>query len=376
MNAITQATATFFVGHPGSLFKTFAPWIYNATGGQIAGYISDRMYRDGEDITFGGKAVPTLSYTEFSEIAKAMPVEVVHFYENLDDLWCIPGLTCWGDVKVVDFLQKLDELGLPHTYRAVREERIWWNEQSNERIMAAGDQLTDARSRQTLIGRVNALRRAERLPLMEIAFGGEHEYFNPTNRCASLVPGSEEIYVDVGAAHGDTVDKFLKVTNGKFDRVYAFEPTPGQYAQLERFSEIKGVHTFRNAVGAEQGALTFYDNAQNPFGGNAVAPGTGTPIEVECVRLDDAVPECTMLKMDVEGYECNVIEGAKRLIEKSRPDMAITCYHYPWDLFQILEKVQGIHGYANVALRHYGPSLYDSVLLFSDRQSFETVRPH
>jgi hypothetical protein len=83
-----------------------------------------------------------------------------------------------------------------------------------------------------------------------------------------------------------------------------------------------------------------------------------------------------MLKMDVEGYECNVIEGAKRLIEKSRPDMAITCYHYPWDLFQILEKVQEIHGYANVALRHYGPSLYDSVLLFSDRQSFETVRPH
>ena len=125
MTATTQATATFFVGHPGSLFKTFAPWIYNATGGQIAGYISDRMYRDGEDMTFGGKAVPTLSYTEFSEIAKAMPVEVVHFYENLDDLWCIPGLTCWGDVKVVDFLQKLDELGLPHTYRAVREERVW-----------------------------------------------------------------------------------------------------------------------------------------------------------------------------------------------------------------------------------------------------------
>jgi hypothetical protein len=56
--------------------------------------------------------------------------------------------------------------------------------------------------------------------------------------------------------------------------------------------------------------------------------------------------------------------------------MAITCYHYPWDLFQILEKVQGIHGYANVALRHYGASLYDSVLLFSDRQSFDVARAH
>jgi hypothetical protein len=29
-----------------------------------------------------------------------------------------------------------------------------------------------------------------------------------------------------------------------------------------------------------------------------------------------------------------------------------------------------------VALRHYGPSLYDSVLLFSDRQSFDAAKVH
>jgi FkbM family methyltransferase len=374
LNATIQPTATFFVGAPGSLFRTFAPWIFGALKGQVAGYISDRYIRDGEDLTFGGTRVPTVSYGEFSNIAQAMPTEVVHFFENLEDLWAIPGLSCWGDVKVMDFLQKLDELGLPHTYKSVREERIWWNEQPNDRIVAAGELFTDQRSRQTLFGRVNAIRRAERTPLMEIAFNGDQEYFNPGNRRASLVPGADEIYVDVGAAHGDTIDKFLQVTNGKFDRIYAFEPTPGQYRQLERFSEDSRISTFRNAVGAENGSITFYDNARNPFGGNAIDPGTGTPIEVGCVRLDDIVPECTLLKMDVEGFECNVLEGAKNLITKCHPDMAITCYHYPWDLFQILEKVQGLHRYANVALRHYGSSLYDSVLLFSDRQSFDVAR--
>jgi len=83
------------------------------------------------------------------------------------------------------------------------------------------------------------------------------------------------------------------------------------------------------------------------------------------------VPECSLIKMDVEGYECKVIEGARELIGRCRPDMAITCYHYPQDLFEILDKVQGIHAYRNVALRHYGPSLYDTVLLFSDRQRFD-----
>lgn len=368
--------ATFFLGQPGSLFRIFAPSILGALGGQVAGYISDRYFRDGEDLRFGDQPMRTITYGEFTKIAEVMPVEVVHFFENPDDLWCLPSFSCWSNVKVTDFLQKLDELGMFHTYRPVREERMWWREQADEHIVSMSEKFNDGRSRQTLFSRVNAIRNSDRTPLMEIAFGGEHEYFNRTNRSISLVPGSEEIYVDVGAAHGDTVDKFLKVTDGKFKRIYAFEPTPGQYRALERYGEVEGVHTFRKAVGAANGAITFYDNAYNPFGGNAIDAGSGTPIDVDCIRLDDVVPECTMLKMDVEGYECNVIEGAKRLIEKCRPDMAITCYHYPWDLFQIMEKVQGIHGYANVALRHYGASLYDSVLLFSDRQSFGAATAH
>ena len=295
---------------------------------------------------------------------------MVHFFQNQDATWCIPHLAGLGDVRVIDFLQKLDELGLPHTYQTVRDERLWWQQQSQERIDAVAGMLTDARSRQTLHARINAICKGDRTPLLAIAFPGETEYFNPRNLEASLVPGRDETYVDVGAAHGDTLDKFLKVTEGRFRHIHAFEPTPGQYRRLQRHASREGVTTHCKAVGAASGSITFYDNPENPFGGNAVA-ATGTPITVPCVRLDDAVPECSLIKMDVEGYECKVIEGARKLIGRCRPDMAITCYHYPQDLFEILDKVQGIHAYRNVALRHYGPSLYDTVLLFSDRQRFE-----
>lgn len=48
-----------------------------------------------------------------------------------------------------------------------------------------------------------------------------------------------------------------------------------------------------------------------------------------------------------------------------------TTTHSPHDTLEILEQVDATHAYRHVALRHFGASLYDSVLLFSDRQSFE-----
>jgi FkbM family methyltransferase len=175
----------------------------------------------------------------------------------------------------------------------------------------------------------------------------------------------------VGAAHGDTVDKFHGVTAGRYRQIHAFEPTPGQYRALSPRAESDArIRTFQSAVGDSSVPITFYENEGNPFGSNALVQN-GRRIEVPCTRLDDVVERCTIIKMDVEGAECRVIRGAARLIRESRPDMAITCYHYPQDMHEILELVAETHRYRHIALRHYGPSLYDSVLLFSDRQSFE-----
>jgi FkbM family methyltransferase len=333
--------------------------------------ISDTLHRDKTDLLVDDKRLGAVSFGEFAAIAAQVPVEVVHFHERLEELWSVPVFAAQGDVRVVDFLQKLDELGLPHTYRPVSEERQWWLAQDDAKIQALAGHFGDERSKQTLFSRVDAIRSGDRTPLLEVAFGAEHEYFNPANSRASLVPRPDDIFVDVGAAAGDTVDKYLCASGGRFAHIHAFEPTPGQYSELALREATPGITTYRNAVGAAAGKITFYDNPDNPFGSNAVAAGTGRAVEIDCVRLDDVVPRATLIKMDVEGYECNVIEGAKGMIAECQPDMAITCYHYPQDLAEILQKVEGIHRYRHVALRHFGPSLYDSVLLFSDRQRFD-----
>lgn len=77
-----------------------------------------------------------------------------------------------------------------------------------------------------------------------------------------------------------------------------------------------------------------------------------------------------MIKIDVEGFEKKVINGAKSLIEKCGPSMHVSGYHYPQDLPDIIHEVRSIRKYKKTVVRHYGASVYDTNILFSDRQEF------
>ena len=366
-------TTYYFIGYPCWLFKHYAPGIYHALGQRVSAVITDSFAIDHSHLTLHGHPVPLITLAEFNERAKRGPTEVIFFFEHNEQFWVIPQLESFGKVTVRDYLYMLDRFGLSHTYLPLREERKWWAAQSIEKIREVSKRLGDERSRRTLAARIETITSGNRRTLMEVRVSGEYEYFNSSWLMGSLVPRKDEIYVDVGAAHGDTVDKFVKVTNGNFSAIHAFEPTPGQFRELATRSQIDPrIHTYRKAVGEKTGMLTFFDNLSHPLGGNAISPGEGSEcIDVECVRLDDAIETCSLIKMDVEGFETKVLSGARRLISQCVPDLAITCYHYPQDLFEILDCVESIHKYRSVALRHYGPTILDSILLFSDRQSFD-----
>jgi hypothetical protein len=65
-----------------------------------------------------------------------------------------------------------------------------------------------------------------------------------------------------------------------------------------------------------------------------------------------------------------VLKGSANVIRKCKPDMTISSYHYAKDIPEIMATVDEMARYENVALRHYSPMLYDSQLVFSDRQNF------
>jgi FkbM family methyltransferase len=137
-----------------------------------------------------------------------------------------------------------------------------------------------------------------------------------------LAPGRTAI--DVGANLGFTTTMLASVV-GPSGRVLSFEPSPVVYAKLRKTvqaNRLANVMTFNLGCGSSPSVQTLH--AVSRSSGNSSILGGGRawgPVEI--VRLDD-VDEAwerpvSLIKIDTEGYEPEVLAGARRLIEAQRP---------------------------------------------------------
>lgn len=136
-----------------------------------------------------------------------------------------------------------------------------------------------------------------------------------------LRPGM--VAFDVGANIG-YLSLYLRSRIGPSGELYSFEPEPENYAELEsnlRRNGLDNCHAVQAAVGPEEGSLTF------ATGLNGYVPEDGAPgITVPVVTLDGIVakhglPRVDFVKVDVEGFELDVLMGMKGLL--TRPDKPI-----------------------------------------------------
>jgi FkbM family methyltransferase len=104
-------------------------------------------------------------------------------------------------------------------------------------------------------------------------------------------------------------------------RTRAFEPHPETHRKLVRNVVINGIEnqvkTILGAVGQEQGILRF--TADRDTMNQVVADDyQGATIDVPVVRLDDSLEgfSAILWKIDVEGYETEVLEGAQRQLSQ------------------------------------------------------------
>lgn len=106
-------------------------------------------------------------------------------------------------------------------------------------------------------------------------------------------------------------------------RVIAFEPQPAVFhllhANCER-NKVKNAVLFNAAAGAESGKAHVpdvdYEEERNLGGISLTDEGTEVPlITIDSLNL----PRCDFMKIDVEGYEAEVLKGATRTLEFQRP---------------------------------------------------------
>ncbi len=132
------------------------------------------------------------------------------------------------------------------------------------------------------------------------------------------------VVVEVGA-HIGTHTVALSRLAGPWGRVYAFEPQRKIYRELHHNLALNGVGNaviLRYAVGAGETRIV----EMNPVtGGNEGGTGVGHGGDRAELRTLDGFgfERVSLLKIDVEGYENEVIDGAVDTIRRNRPAIVL-----------------------------------------------------
>ncbi len=129
--------------------------------------------------------------------------------------------------------------------------------------------------------------------------------------------------VECGSHHGCTT-VVLSDWVGKKGRVLSFEPNPVNFEILKinlSINGIQNVEPFNIAVGAENGEVDIDISSSNSYVlRNTVSVKTSKVKLINIDSLLDSNPD--VLKIDVEGFEKEVLAGAVKLLRK-KPKLAI-----------------------------------------------------
>lgn len=222
--------------------------------------------------------------------------------------------------------------------------------------------LGDARSREILaaLARYRISGRPEHHPEVD----REHQYFPP-----DLPIGKPAIsVVDCGAFPGDMLAS-VAAAGHRLENWYAFEPDPANFQHLRDVVDEKGgfasASLFPCGVGDRTGLVRFSDGAADAS--RAMGDGDsggGGGVMVPIVRVADVVHAewIDMVKLDVEGFEAQAIDGMVDLLERHRPRLAMAIYHRPADLWELPFKIDALFPGARYAIRQHGYNGYDTVL--------------
>ena len=143
--------------------------------------------------------------------------------------------------------------------------------------------------------------------------------------------GAPRTVLDVGANKGQFSRAAATVFPGA--RIVAFEPLEAVAAEWRRhLADVEGAEVHVCALGAGSGTVTFHPHdyslsssvlplAGGSGGEGGAGPGELAPVEVPVHRLDDLVSADALVgpvlcKLDVQGYEVEVLRGASETLRR------------------------------------------------------------
>ena len=165
-----------------------------------------------------------------------------------------------------------------------------------------------------------------------------------TARAIRRLVGSGSTVLDIGANIGAHTLSFAQLV-GPGGRVYAFEPTEFAYAKLMRNLDLNPEIAGR--VTANQMMLVDRPDSEPPKHlyaswpletkervhpkhlGRALATDHATATTLDSYVERENLQKVDFIKLDVDGYECQVLRGARKTLERFRPVILSELAPYP-----------------------------------------------
>jgi len=300
--------------------------------------VTDEEHRDGA-ADFDGLPVMTLREVD----------------KSFDEFNCIIGFA-----DIVAAKRNLERLaGVKETFvienpGIVEDIDFMYLEERRDEFEAAYRLLADRPSRNAFVDFLNV--RISGKPLFAGVAAGP-QYF-----CDILPLERNEIFVDCGAYDGDTLFCFLDRTGGFYDRIYAFEPDPNNCRRLERNIAQRGlekIEVLQKGVWNEKKTLAFSSPVSTA---SRIAQDGSWSIEVDSIDNILGDSKATIIKMDIEGAELTALNGARSVIAREKPKLAISVYHKAEDLVTIPFFLSGLLPKHNFYLRRHSCFSLETVL--------------
>ncbi len=143
--------------------------------------------------------------------------------------------------------------------------------------------------------------------------------------------------IDAGAYIGDSSLLLQEYTT---KNVYAFEPEHSNYSLLEKTIELNETSRIipqKLGLGNSKSTHKLYQDELS----SSIVPINHTDKfqNIETISIDEFVEnnqlEVGLIKLDVEGFESQVLNGAKKTICTQKPTLLISIYHNAYDFFEI-----------------------------------------
>jgi FkbM family methyltransferase len=184
----------------------------------------------------------------------------------------------------------------------------------------------------------------------DIIFSENKQYFLNQYR---LQPGN--VIIDAGAYDGTTSIDLLNSIHGN-GQVYSFELDKYNYEKF--LKDYTGVYknniVFENLGLSDSEGEVFYVPATTGTKYSSMG-GTekGKVIDIDSYIAKKRITSVNYIKMDIEGAELEALHGARNVISTYHPQMAISLYHRPDDLWTIPIYIKQLNPQYHFSVAHH-----------------------